>query len=205
MLTIAMATLAAGSVNQDQVAHVPLGHCDVLLVADGAGGISGGGRASQLLVDGLALVAEQVARGAECCAAWLQKMDSELFCDPVAGESTAVLLVVSQGAVFGASIGDSEAWLVHEGQSYALTARQMRKPLLGSGQALPVSIPIRMWSGTLLAGSDGLFGYVPCHRLTQIVSAPTSANLALRLCEQAKLASGSLVDDTSVITCSKPQ
>ena len=56
------------------------------------------------------------------------------------GQTTGVVAFVrSDGSISGASVGDSVAWLISPaGELTDLTAYQRRKPLLGSGEALPV-------------------------------------------------------------------
>ena len=54
------------------------------------------------------------------------------------GESTVVVVDVRADSICGASVGDSQAWIVNGADITDLTARQHRKPLLGSGEAEPV-------------------------------------------------------------------
>ncbi len=53
--------------------------------------------------------------------------------DATAGEAAAVVALVTKGMIVGASVGDSEAWLLARGGVVRLTSNQRRKPLLGSG------------------------------------------------------------------------
>ncbi len=204
MLTISMASLASGRKNQDRIARIHLPDADVLLVADGAGGVGGGARAAQMLVNALPTASSMLARNPEACVDWLSDMDDELFRDSEAGESTAVVLVISISTIFGASVGDSRAWLVHAGRYADLTVGQARKPLLGSGRATVTAIGPSSWRGMLLMGTDGLFNYVSAKRLAAFVENGPSDNVATRACELAKLPSGDLADDTSAIACTRP-
>ena len=61
--------------------------------------------------------------------------------------------------IAGASVGDSQAWMIDEGEIVSLTAEQNRKPLLGSGQAIPVGFNQPPLHGILVAGTDGFFDY----------------------------------------------
>ena len=73
------------------------------------------------------------------------------------GETTTVLLIVDGNRLYGASVGDSEAWMLGTA-NLRLTASQQRKPLLGSGAASPVPFSAVL-DGVLLLASDGLFKY----------------------------------------------
>jgi len=75
------------------------------------------------------------------------------------GQCTAVVVEISEGRVFGASVGDSGAWMLPGKAIVDLTENQNRKPLLGSDEASPMGFgPIEI-SGRLLIASDGLFKY----------------------------------------------
>jgi serine/threonine protein phosphatase PrpC len=75
------------------------------------------------------------------------------------GQCTAVVVEISEGRVFGASVGDSGAWMLTGKTTIDLTENQHRKPLLGSDEALPMGFgPIEL-SGRLLIATDGLFKY----------------------------------------------
>jgi hypothetical protein len=74
------------------------------------------------------------------------------------------LLAVADGAggafvdsdrVRGASVGDSCAWLISPaGEVTDLTARQRRRPLLGSGEALPLVFDAELNGARLLVASQ---------------------------------------------------
>jgi PPM family protein phosphatase len=53
------------------------------------------------------------------------------------GETTAVIAVVDESGVNGASVGDSGAWQVEPAMHIDLACQQIRKPLIGSGEAVP--------------------------------------------------------------------
>ncbi len=151
----------------------------VLALADGAGGTSLGRSA-----------AEEVVRAPERfgpdLVSSLRALDARLE-----GQSTGVFAHFIDGTVYGASVGDSQVWALHEEWS-ELTARQSRKPLLGSQQASPT-----LFGGqaeALVVGSDGLFNYV--ENPTRRVADPDAA---WRLVEDARLPNGELWDDLTAI------
>ena len=76
------------------------------------------------------------------------------------GETTGVVVAVSEQGVVGASVGDSAAWLISEDGFDNLTAAQLHKPLIGSGRAKPASfVRNALGEQVLLLGSDGLVKY----------------------------------------------
>jgi hypothetical protein len=50
-------------------------------------------------------------------------------------QTTAVVAVVDETSIKGASVGDSRAWLFGSADQVDLTHRQVRKPLIGTGEA----------------------------------------------------------------------
>jgi hypothetical protein len=120
----------------------------VIAVADGAGGMAGGRAAAEAVA--LATI-EVSATNANVVVPhhWeelIRSLDAKLATDRAGGETTAVVLVATSAAIAGASVGDSEAWLIHDGNATVLTASQNRKPLVGSGRARPIGfgpIPFR--------------------------------------------------------------
>ena len=106
----------------------------IVVVADGAGGLAGGVRAAEMLVE---LVREAAASPAfdplqaEKWAELLARADILLEADRDAGETTSVVLAVAEGLVAGASCGDSGAWVVQADGRIDVTAdrtaaRQLR-------------------------------------------------------------------------------
>ncbi len=80
-----------------------------------------------------------------------------------------------------------------------LTERQNRKPLLGSGQASPVSfgpIPLR---GRLLLATDGLFKYAPSAAIQQRALGESVDQAVDALVAGLRLRSGSFQDDVAIL------
>jgi PPM family protein phosphatase len=143
----------------------------VVVVADGAGGTSGGEVAAVAVV-------EAVRR-------WFNENGSLL--DPAAlkqvllevgerlegesvGQTTAIVVATDGSAVSGASVGDSEAWLIGADDLRDLSAGQPRKPSLGGGSVNPRTFKEQMQPGdTLLVATDGITKYVRAERICTVV------------------------------------
>ena len=61
--------------------------------------------------------------------------DAAILAAAIGGQITAVLVAVTAEGVVGASVGDSEAWIVRVDDVVKLTDGQQREPLLGTGDA----------------------------------------------------------------------
>lgn len=112
--------------------------------------------------------------------------------------STVIAIVIEAGVVRGASVGDSEAWIISGGQIVDLTVAQNRKPLLASGEAVPVELGPTPFAGRLLVGTDGLFKYARAERIAAVASAEPVARAVEDLVDLARLSNGSLQDDVAV-------
>ena len=173
----------------------------VVLVADGAGGISGGAEAAALVVATVEVALADPAFDPWRAVSWtelLARADLLIADDHQAGETTAVVVAVSARGVVGASSGDSGAWIVQEHGHDDLTARQKRKPRLGSGEALSVPLKRPELEGTLLVASDGLLNYARATQLCELVCGPDLEVAASHLVEVVRLPSGELQDDVAL-------
>ena len=112
-----------------------------------------------------------------------------------------MVLAVTHGMICGASVGDSEAWLITPNDCHSLTAHQRRKPMLGSGAAMPVSFRVPWTGGTLLLGSDGLFKYAPAGKIREIAPGGTPEAACEALIDVVRLPNGRLQDDVAVVVC----
>jgi len=174
----------------------------LLVLADGAGGSGGGASAAEAVVAGVAgRFTDRTRRPASA----LEIEDCLTGCDraPLGGETTAVVVVVDGNDVRGASVGDSEAWLVNRrtGDVRVLTEFQVRKPLLGRSEAIVTAfVATASVDDLLLIGSDGLFKYIARANLLALVAAMTDlVALPAALIAAVRLPSGGLQDDVSVI------
>jgi len=192
-------TAAGNPENQDRGAIITIGTKLVLVVADGAGGLSGGTEAAVMAVD---LVRQHASTldGPDSCTGLIQKIDQAIAKDKVAGETTCVIAVINPDEIFGASIGDSGAWLIDESGYMDLTQRQVRKPFVGSGSVCPISFSYKQTNGRrLLLATDGLFKYSSSERITAICRHGSPDAVAKQLVELVRYPSGSLPDDVTVI------
>lgn len=76
----------------------------------------------------------------------LEAIDHVVFGDPDGGETSALVMLVQQGVVVGASVGDSLAYLVGPlGETQMLTTGQRKEPRIGTGLASPVGFgPVQL-------------------------------------------------------------
>jgi len=172
-------------------------------VADGAGGSGAGDAAAELAVSVVRESLRQLAMGTPReLAELLGSIDQRISESGSGGETTGLLILVRGDELWGASVGDSEAWLVTHETCGRLTAGQRRNPLLGDGSAVPAGFGPLPFVGRLVAGSDGLFKYCPADRLVELVRAGSSPEATVKaLRDGAALPGGGLQDDIAVVAC----
>src|SRR5207245_955414 len=117
------------------------------------------------------------------------------------GQCAIVAAAIIRDRIFGASVGDCEAWLITEGGIAELTASQVRKPLLGSGEAVPVAFEAVLRDATLLLATDGLVKYGRRDRIAALARGPDLQAVTRALTDLPRLRSGALPDDVGVILC----
>ncbi len=171
----------------------------VLVVADGAGGTGGGADAADAVVAGALRRAPELLAGRATPADVLATLDRQLARSGAPGQTTAVLALLDATHIRGASVGDSGTWLVTDAALHDLTAEQRRKPLLGTGEAVPVGFEHVGTAGTLLLASDGLLKYAGRDRLVVALRTIELADLPSVLVAAARLPGGALQDDVAVI------
>ena len=87
-------------------------------------------------------------------------------------------------SVFGGGAGDSSIWLFTSGGRQQLTSPVFRKPLLGSGEAIPYASA----TGTLIAATEGLWKYTTLALIKETIqkNCPrTTGTLAGEFCPPA--------------------
>jgi serine/threonine protein phosphatase PrpC len=166
-------------------------------VADGAGGTGSGGAASSRLI-------EFATKHGAASTDWFDTLlafDDELSARGSGGQTTGVIAFVhGDGRIEGASVGDSVAWLISSaGELTDLTAHQRRKPLLGSGEALPVVFDANPCGGRLLLATDGLVNYARVDRIRALAMQGSAAQAAAALVDCVRLPTGVLQDDVAVV------
>jgi serine/threonine protein phosphatase PrpC len=192
-------SVAGNPENQDCGAIITSGPRQVLIIADGAGGLSGGVEAANLAVKYIRERAE-LLNGPASCVSILQKMDQEIAQNQDAGETTCSFTVVSDKQVFGASVGDSGVWVIGETGFKNLTENQSRKPLIGSGSARPVAFnQTRVCGEYLLLATDGLLKYAPAERIISTCRKSVAETAVKNLIQLVRYPSGALPDDVTVI------
>lgn len=192
-------TVAGNPENQDRGVVIHDGPRVVLCVADGAGGRSGGTEAADMAVEFVRHNASRLS-DSDPCAELLRELDANIAKDAIAGETTCIFAVVTVDEVFGASVGDSGAWLIpEEGPHVDLTRGQQRKPFAGSGSAWPVAFNQPRLNGFLLLATDGLLKYTSAERIAEIVRQAPVETAAQKLIELVRYPSGALPDDVTLI------
>ena len=161
--------------------------------------MGGGAVAAELAC---ALAAGGMRESLGSAEAWTQRLleiDGALASGGAGGQCAAVVVEISDNRIVGASAGDSGAWLLTGRGILDLTSGQHRKPLLGSGEALPVGFgPIEL-SGRLLIASDGLFKYATRQDIVQRAIGVSLNDAVERLIGGLRLRSGALQDDVAII------
>lgn len=183
---------------EDRLATLVLPDRFVALVADGAGGTSGGAAAAEALCQALLRCAPKVPAS---WAGWMEEIDRMMAASASCGLAAAVVVEIkSDGALSGASVGDCEAWIFGEDEPTCLTAGQIRKPLLGSGDAAAVPFAAHLApKETLVVGSDGLWKYLSALRICEAARI-RPLNVAVgAMIEGVKLPSGTFQDDIAVV------
>jgi serine/threonine protein phosphatase PrpC len=168
------------------------------MVADGAGGTGSGAAAAAMACS---IAAQRLRTGGagtpEDWAKCLYEADQAVV--RTGGQCTAVVVEVSEGRIFGASVGDSGAWLLMGKANIDLTENQHRKPLLGSDEAMPMAFGPIALSGRLLIATDGLFKYATDRDIAQRAIGVSVSEAVARLIEGVRLRSGALQDDVAII------
>jgi serine/threonine protein phosphatase PrpC len=190
----AIAIEAARGSGQDRAAVFDDARSTVIALADGAGGTRRGELAATTIIESIAAIPRSRT---DWCAV-IEALDGDPRLD--GGQSTAVVVAIARttGLLTGASVGDSIAWLVRDGEIIDLTDRQQHKPLVGHGCA---AMPLRsvICAGTLVVASDGLWRYAARADIARLASSPDLDSAARALVELVRLPSGRLQDDVSVV------
>jgi serine/threonine protein phosphatase PrpC len=186
---------------QDRAIAVPAPGGYLVAVADGAGGSGDGAAAAERVITGLAELA-----GAAASTDWfaaLLELDDDLLAHRPGCQTTGVVAYVTAVRIVGASVGDSSARLISPtGEMTYLTAQQRSRPLLGSGEAVPVIFEADLTGGRLVLGSDGLFKYSTAERICSLAMQGSVTEAADALANCVRLASGDLQDDVAVVVVS---
>jgi len=185
---------------EDRIVALRLPDRAVFVIADGAGGVSGGGAAAEAVCSA---AVEECHRGKPAdWSKWLAQVDRAMVRSGSSGLAAAVVVEIgNDGLIAGASVGDCEAWMFADGASRSLTSKQVRKPLLGESAALPIAFEARLAGGTLVVATDGLWKYMDRSRIAKAASIRPLETAAAALVDGVRLRSGTLQDDIAVAIC----
>jgi PPM family protein phosphatase len=180
----------------DRVAVIHDEDRTVIVVADGAGGIGNGDVAAETVI--------REIRAEYSCIQTAEQWNSalrQIDCRIASGESTTVVVDLRPDRICGSSVGDSQAWIIHDEDVVFLTAGQKRKPLLGSRDAIPASFEADVLRGILIVATDGFFNYVKRPQLLTAVAQKDFYELPRACVELVRLPSGALWDDIGLVAC----
>jgi PPM family protein phosphatase len=192
--------LSAGENGQDRIDVLHAQDRLIFVVADGAGGRSGGAEAADMVVS-LARESAHSLTSAKDCEKLLRSIDQAISANQTAGETTAVIVVLRPDQIFGASIGDSGAWILRDEKIDELTKSQMRKPFAGTGASIPVGFSREGFSGTLLVATDGLLKYTSREVIASVIKKSSMHESLGALIKLVRYHSGNLPDDIAIGIC----
>jgi hypothetical protein len=117
------------------------------------------------------------------------------------GQAAAVILDLQQGSTTLASVGDCEAWAIFESSIIRLSEGQQKKPLLGTGHAVPFVKVFGELHKPLILGTDGFFKYAKAELVPPVVLGAKFFEIPRKLADLVRLRSGSLQDDLAIVCC----
>lgn len=190
---------SSGNASQDEVGVFHRDSVDVIVLADGAGNSVTAGTAAQAVVDVVAAIScEDWASADETRLLHLFRELDERLVQLNKGESTGVVCVLRGEEIIGASVGDSGAWVITDSEYVDLTAQQRRKPLLGSGAAMPVAFRHTWTSGKIFVASDGLWKYTAPFKIIDLIRRePVYPSFGEEIFRLVRMPSGGYQDDVS--------
>ena len=185
---------------EDRVNVIHQDERTIIVVADGAGGVGNGDLAAETVIREV----ENDFHGITSVGEWETKL-RQIDCRIGVGESTGVVVDLRPDAIVGASVGDSQAWIIHDGELFDLTLNQVRKPLLGTGDAQPTGFTFGPLVGVLIVATDGFCNYVKREQLTAMVAQAEFVEIPRKCVEMVRLPSGDLWDDIGIVSCRVPR
>ncbi|BBM82505.1 protein phosphatase 2C domain-containing protein [Candidatus Uabimicrobium amorphum] len=187
--------------NEDRAQVILRQGFTIFIVADGAGGTGCGNRAAQNTIDYISdmEITKLNVKNPRYWETVITDIDSYLISQNHGGETTVVIVAVCDNVIYGASVGDSSAWLIKEkDQIVDITTAQVRKPLVGCGRVNPTGFGSIRMEGFLLLASDGLTNYITLDKVTETVM-KHGIDAGFPLVDLVRLPSGNLWDDITVI------
>ena len=179
---------------EDRVAVIQADQRTVIVVADGAGGTGAGDLAAESVIGEIESNYATI-HSANDWADLLRQTDMQIS----VGESTVVVVDVRPYGIAGASVGDSQAWIIRDGEIADLTKNQIRKPLVGSGMCQPVAFKHQPLAGLLIVATDGLFDYAKRDQIIRLVGQSEFYEIPRKFIELVQLPSGEMWDDVGIV------
>jgi hypothetical protein len=134
--------------SHDRLSVLRDAHRTLIALADGADASRGAQTAAARAVNELARCFRNgtLPQDPDDWVMVLEAIDHVVLSDPDAGETSALVMLVQQGIVVGASVGDSLAYVIPPaGRATVLTTRQRRQARIGTGFATPVGFgPVQL-------------------------------------------------------------
>ncbi len=188
--------------SEDQAEVMERGGDLVVVVADGAGGLRAGLAASGAIVNAVRSRVQDDTVDVHDATVWVnafRQTDAGLA-SQMAGETTAVVIVLGKRGLLGVSAGDTEAWLVNAASIDDLTAEQ-RRLRLGSDRAVPVRFHRRgLAAEWLVVATDGLFKYATYETVAAAVRVGGDpSEVTQRLALVVQMPSGTYQDDVGIV------
>lgn len=174
-LEISAARRPAHDTSHDRLSVLRDAHRTLIALADGADSSQSAQSAAARAVDELARCFRNgtLPEDPRDWVMVLEAIDHVVLGDPEAGETSALVMLVQQGVVVGASVGDSLAYIVPStGEPQLLTNRRRREPHIGTGLASPVAFGPVQIDGKLITRRAARFGP---NDLPSEIAAPRSA------------------------------
>ena len=148
-LEISKSQRPAHDTSHDRLSVLRDAHRTLIALADGADSSAGAQTAAARTVNELARCFRNgtLPQDPEDWVMVLEAIDHVVFADADAGETNALVMLVQQGVVVGASVGNSLAYVVPPvGEAELLTAQRRREPRIGTGLASPVGFgPVQLY------------------------------------------------------------
>lgn len=176
-----------------------------ILVGDGATGIGFGDRASSILK-------ELFEKNFEAVTSPQEALDMLVGADHAISmslmgdaDTTGIIMSVTENRVFGASAGDSAAFIFGK-RIVDITKNQRRKPRIGNG-AHPIPFAEQLLPGEILVvASDGLWNAVSMDLVRDTIqNSPNVETLVQTLLSISKDANSTYQDDVTVVCVSLEQ
>jgi hypothetical protein len=181
---------------QDRIKVLSDGSRKIICIVDGAGGTGDGARAAEHVIKEV----ERSYKFVQGTLGWqgiLKSIDQSI----PNGQAAAVILDLQQGSTTLASVGDCEAWAIFESSIIRLSEGQQRKPLLGTGNAVPFVKVFGELHKPLIVGTDGFFKYAKAELVPPVVLGAQFFEIPRKLADLVRLRSGSLQDDLAIVCC----